>query len=64
MKSFHTQYFFDDQRNDLVKAQTIDNDFGSLVKIKGKRNQEQAFGSKLATSHGLGSTFLLKIVAL
>jgi hypothetical protein len=56
MKSLHMQYFFDNQTNNLVKAQTIDNDFGGLVKIKGKRNQEQALGFKSATSCGLGST--------
>jgi hypothetical protein len=32
--------------------------------MKGQRNQEQALGSKSAKSCGLGSTLLLKIVAL
>jgi hypothetical protein len=43
--------------------QSPDNDFGSLVKIKGNKI-ESKLGSKLATFYGLGSTLLLKIVAL
>ncbi len=45
-------------------CQSPDNDFGSLVEIKGQRNWEQAVSSKSATSCGLGSILLLKIVAL
>jgi hypothetical protein len=56
------RYFFDNRT--LQSHQSPDNDFGGLVKIKGQRNQEQALRSKSATSHGLSSIFLLKIVAL
>jgi hypothetical protein len=61
-ETFSHEVFF--WQSNKQSRQSPDNDFGGLVKIKGQRNQEQALGSKSATSHGLCSTLLLKIVAL
>jgi hypothetical protein len=55
------QYFFDNQTNNRTEAQAMI--FGSLVKIWGK-TIESKLGFKSTKSHGLGSTLLLKIVAL
>ncbi len=60
-ETFSRAVFF--WRSNKQSRQSPDKDFGGLVEIKGNKI-ESKLGSKSATSRGLGSTLLLKIVAL